>query len=226
MKKTLETKLMILQNFAEYYWSDEKDREKAFDAIALYVKEDHVDEIEQNMDAILDEGLEEAMNRFGNDDFPSFKKNIRISVQFITQMYSGFVELKHKRFENGNFGYQGEDRFGYTWNIITSENGDVVPDDELVLKCDELNLSFETQNEFFDWQDDSGYELVVDFGEELGTQTIKSYQFHEEIQADSDMDIWYDNPEVFKQHFAPKQTELIGKPAEIANVFLAYKIVK
>jgi hypothetical protein len=37
---------MIIQNFIDYYTSDEKERESMYEVAFEYVKDDHVDEIE------------------------------------------------------------------------------------------------------------------------------------------------------------------------------------
>lgn len=47
MKKTLETKLMIIENFIDHFTSHIATREKMKQTARDYVEEDHVDEIEQ-----------------------------------------------------------------------------------------------------------------------------------------------------------------------------------
>lgn len=47
MKKTLETKLMIIENFIDHYTSHIETREKMKQTARDYVDEDHVDEIDQ-----------------------------------------------------------------------------------------------------------------------------------------------------------------------------------
>lgn len=47
MEKTKQTKLMIIENFIDHITSNEEERKKLKDTASLYVKEDHVDEIEQ-----------------------------------------------------------------------------------------------------------------------------------------------------------------------------------
>jgi hypothetical protein len=37
---------MIIQNFIDYYTSDERERESMYEVAFEYVKDDHVDEIE------------------------------------------------------------------------------------------------------------------------------------------------------------------------------------
>lgn len=48
MKKTKETKLMIIENFIDYYTTDETEREGMKKEATIYVEEDWVDEIEQS----------------------------------------------------------------------------------------------------------------------------------------------------------------------------------
>jgi hypothetical protein len=48
MTKSQKIKLMIIENFIDYYTTDEKEREEMKDAATTYVKEDWVDEIEQS----------------------------------------------------------------------------------------------------------------------------------------------------------------------------------
>jgi hypothetical protein len=43
---TQDIKLIIIQNFIDYYTSDEKERESMYEVAFEYVKDDHVDEIE------------------------------------------------------------------------------------------------------------------------------------------------------------------------------------
>ena len=50
MTKNQEVKLMIIENFIDYYTTDEKEREEMKDAATIYVKEDWVDEIGQSFD--------------------------------------------------------------------------------------------------------------------------------------------------------------------------------
>ena len=45
--KTKETKKMIIENFIDYYITNEVERKVIKDAIEIYVEEDHVDEISQ-----------------------------------------------------------------------------------------------------------------------------------------------------------------------------------
>jgi hypothetical protein len=45
-KESRETKLMIIENFIEYFTTNEEERYKMKEAAFDYVKEDHVDEIE------------------------------------------------------------------------------------------------------------------------------------------------------------------------------------
>lgn len=47
MEKTLEIKLMIIENFIDYFTSDENEREEMKQVARDYVEEDHVDEIKQ-----------------------------------------------------------------------------------------------------------------------------------------------------------------------------------
>lgn len=47
MKKTLETKLMIIENFIDHFTTNEEERERMKNSALQYVEEDHVDEIEQ-----------------------------------------------------------------------------------------------------------------------------------------------------------------------------------
>lgn len=46
LSHTQDIKLMIIQNFIDYYTSDEKERESMYEVAFEYVKDDHVDEIE------------------------------------------------------------------------------------------------------------------------------------------------------------------------------------
>ncbi len=48
MEKTLEVKLMIIENFIDHYTSNEKERIRMKDDAYMYVSEDHVDEIKQS----------------------------------------------------------------------------------------------------------------------------------------------------------------------------------
>jgi hypothetical protein len=43
---TQDIKLMIIQNFIDYYTSDERERESMYEVAFEYVKDDHIDEIE------------------------------------------------------------------------------------------------------------------------------------------------------------------------------------
>ena len=45
MKNTIELKLMIIDNFIEWWTSDESERERMQNSARLYVQEDHCDEI-------------------------------------------------------------------------------------------------------------------------------------------------------------------------------------
>ena len=47
MKKTIEIKLMIIENFIDHFTSSDKERESMKKCAALYVDGDHVDEIAQ-----------------------------------------------------------------------------------------------------------------------------------------------------------------------------------
>jgi hypothetical protein len=47
MKKSNEIKLMIIENFIDHFTTDEAERERMKGVAFEYVKEDHVDEIEQ-----------------------------------------------------------------------------------------------------------------------------------------------------------------------------------
>lgn len=40
-----KTKLMLIESFIEWYWSDDQERAKAKEQAAVYVTEDHVDEV-------------------------------------------------------------------------------------------------------------------------------------------------------------------------------------
>lgn len=48
MKKTLEIKLMIINNFIDHFTTVENERKRMKDNAETYVKEDHVDEIKQS----------------------------------------------------------------------------------------------------------------------------------------------------------------------------------
>ncbi len=48
MKKTEEVKLMIIDNFIDYYTSDEPERDSMKVCARDYIEEDHVDEIAQS----------------------------------------------------------------------------------------------------------------------------------------------------------------------------------
>lgn len=50
MSKTKEIKLMIIENFIDYYTTDETEREEMKEEAATYVEEDWVDEIGQAFD--------------------------------------------------------------------------------------------------------------------------------------------------------------------------------
>lgn len=43
---TQDVKLIIIQNFIDYYTSSDREREEMYEVAWDYVKEDHVDEIE------------------------------------------------------------------------------------------------------------------------------------------------------------------------------------
>jgi len=47
MKKTEEIKLMIIENFIDYFTSSEEERKSIKESAGIYVDEDHVDEIAQ-----------------------------------------------------------------------------------------------------------------------------------------------------------------------------------
>ena len=47
MEKTKEIKLMIIENYIDWFTSDEDERERMKDSAKLYVEEDWVDEIKQ-----------------------------------------------------------------------------------------------------------------------------------------------------------------------------------
>jgi len=46
-KKTLDVKLIIIENYIDWFTSDEKERDQMKYAAFNYVEEDHVDEIQQ-----------------------------------------------------------------------------------------------------------------------------------------------------------------------------------
>lgn len=46
LKHTEDVKLMIIQNFIDYYTSDDKEREEMYSIAWDYIREDHIDEIE------------------------------------------------------------------------------------------------------------------------------------------------------------------------------------
>lgn len=46
MKKTSETKLIIIENFIDWWTSDEEERDRMKESAQVYVEEDWVDEIE------------------------------------------------------------------------------------------------------------------------------------------------------------------------------------
>ena len=48
MTKTKETKLMIIKNYIDFCVQDHAQKERMYELAALYVEEDHVDEIAQN----------------------------------------------------------------------------------------------------------------------------------------------------------------------------------
>jgi hypothetical protein len=52
MKKTEELKLDIIENFIDHYTSNEDERNSMKKLALSYVEEDHVDEIEQGLDAL------------------------------------------------------------------------------------------------------------------------------------------------------------------------------
>lgn len=52
MKETKEVKLMIIENFIDYYTTDESERIEMKEEAATYVEEDWVDEIEQSFKTI------------------------------------------------------------------------------------------------------------------------------------------------------------------------------
>jgi hypothetical protein len=47
LTKTLDIKLMIIENFIEYYTSNDEERDAMKEVARSYVEEDHVDEIAQ-----------------------------------------------------------------------------------------------------------------------------------------------------------------------------------
>ena len=51
LKKTEETKLMIIENFIDHIETNEVQRKKLKAVASQYVEEDHVDEIQQADDA-------------------------------------------------------------------------------------------------------------------------------------------------------------------------------
>lgn len=67
MKKTIEIKLMIIENFIDHFTSSEAERDEMKEVARIYVEEDHVDEIEQSIGEIfgqtIDVKIEELRKR-------------------------------------------------------------------------------------------------------------------------------------------------------------------
>ncbi len=81
MKKTLLTKLMIIENFIDHYTTNDVEREEMKDAAYQYVVEDHVDEVAEAFPPIEDEKPDFTLllNVVG-----SFEQGVKITKKDIT----------------------------------------------------------------------------------------------------------------------------------------------
>jgi hypothetical protein len=66
MKKTLETKLVIIENWIDHYSSNDFERERLKKTALQYVEEDHVDEIKQAFDKEIKNQYKIIHNKTGS----------------------------------------------------------------------------------------------------------------------------------------------------------------
>ena len=110
-------------------------------------------------------------------------------------------------------GYRGQDLLGYEWYMWTESDGEKF--DAPIVECDyELNVTFESTPQFKTWIETKPYNIVVDFGDELGTQTIESFEYWEDANE------YLGGLELKPKKF--QNDSWIGKPKDIVKVSIDY----
>jgi len=95
MKKTEEIKLMIIENFIDYFTSNEEERKAMKESAGLYVEEDHVDEITQSLPQLDERKIYNLVDTDGESVIMLVK----------TDMNENLLREKFELFYNKGFDY-------------------------------------------------------------------------------------------------------------------------
>lgn len=87
--KNIEIKQMIIENYINWFTSDDVEREKMKDNLEIYLEEDHVDELRLMYDFVT------AFGKQLRDDYKSIPKKDRERLtyeQFIVAQFSNLID--------------------------------------------------------------------------------------------------------------------------------------
>lgn len=87
--KNIEIKQMIIENYINWFASDDVEREKMKDNLEIYLEEDHVDELRLMYDFVTEFGKQLR------DDYKSIPKKDRERLtyeQFIVAQFSNLID--------------------------------------------------------------------------------------------------------------------------------------
>ena len=96
---TKDIKLMIIQNFIEYYTTDEDERMDMIGVAQNYVDEDWVDEVAQSgmdRDTFVDELLD-LMYLIGDKENGSYHLTLSEAIEVADQMYNKIYKKDEKK---------------------------------------------------------------------------------------------------------------------------------